>query len=1037
MNRFLKILLFSCLMLSVALAPQWLEAGEISRKTDFYLNVSQETRGNEHGSESGLPGPAWSYWLAPDYYRFLDKESGNLDYGKLLNCANLRPVQIAGDMTFQTIKRNEKGRLCHDYSISAEGVSLYWSDYTAPSGNSLAYDAKGTNFQASASINWKINHVPPHSELSCSAVVIKFRVPKAGRYSLRGNLSYLSEQPAKDAVFTVGVLRKPGFSLLFTHVFGQETPASESKLFKVLDQEPSVQNQSLALGDEIIFFVGSPNGNSLKLNIIDDDVRIVSEDLPPGHAISKKARVLSLLNFASPDLVGVKAAYETGRIDDAFEKFKAVLAERVSALPPVVNFGFWIHGSAKADELLNGVLTTGHYGLLGTTTYSIGKPGSVDWFKVPEDGYDVILRDLATMQWSNKLAEAYARTGEKRYLDCYLGYWSDFAVNWYPSFQSHMRDAKFRKRLGGDSISWSANSRLYNAWRLDTLVAGLYFVFRRAKADSALAAVSNDKLAAILTHLYFWETPRSMRFLLDGGGVPNQQQHLAGGMFGLSVILSDMKGAALWQKAALDNILVGSGYLPDGTDMEQSFNYNKGLYEKLERFTSFAPALPASQRGDWLPRMREMEKYRDYFMHAIVMPMTGQPICGNNNTWPEYSTPVKLMPGITDAVTSRDFSKLPLSAAIKDRFYGGRKMPEPTFRSVYFPYGGYYALRSDWTPDALYNFMKVSRPGRGHMREENNAVTFCALGRQLLINSGANPYSPKTIIPKYGLSSISQNTIAVDGYGQQLNFEACPPAAYDTPLNYRFLDGKHFSFAEGVYDSAYGEWNFMDQELDGKKVVRDVRHARQVILLRDEKLWIVTDIVRSEQEHCFTQIWNFPPDFAPDQVSATNGVISTNRPDDVNIALYQFIDGPLVYAKYHGSNASGRTLGWVAMPDKATGLDATPAVDIHCSWRGKGQQILITVIVPFKGGNPVHGIRALRRGKAEGVEVTLKDGRNVEYLYGTDNAEAVLKTNNAMFTIIAGGGCETDAGTGARINVIVPTGFRWESDGISERPSYH
>ena len=230
--------------------------------------------------------------------------------------------------------------------------------------------------------------------------------------------------------------------------------------------------------------------------------------------------------------------------------------------------------------------------------------------------------------------------------------------------------------------------------------------------------------------------------------------------------------------------------------------------------------------------------------------------------------------------------------------------------------------------------------------------------------------------------------------------------------------------------------NFLDPRLDGKKVVRDVRHARQVILLRDEKLWIVTDIVRSEQEHRFTQIWNFPPDFRPDQVSAKNGVISTNRPDNANVALYQFMDGPLEYTKYHGCNENGRTLGWVAMPDKATGLDATPAVDLHCSWRGKGVKILITVVVPFKGGNPVDGIKALRRGKAEGVEVTLKDGRSVEYLYGTENAEAALKTSKATFTLIPAGGCESDARTGDRLKVIVPTSFRWKPDGVGERPNY-
>ena len=598
-----------------------------------------------------------------------------------------------------------------------------------------------------------------------------------------------------------------------------------------------------------------------------------------------------------------------------------------------------------------------------------------------------------------------------------------------------MRDPKFRGLLGG-SISWSANSRLYNAWRLESISNGLQLILRRAKTDNAMSAISNDQLATILKYLYFWETSRSMRFLLAEGGVPNQQQGLASGMFFFSIFLSDLKGAQSWRKAALSNVINEAGYLPDGTDMEQSFNYNKALPKTLEDYINLAPALSIDERGDWVPKMEEQAKYRHYFMHSIVMPMGGQPICGGNNTWGEYDKSLKFMPGITDGGKSNDFSKYPMSAVINDRFYGEKKLPEPTFRSVCFPYGGYYALRNDWNSDALYNFMKVSRPGRGHMREGNNAVVFSAFGRQLLINSGSNGYNPKTAIKDYGYSSISQNTIAVDGFGQKLNLEATPPAAYDTPLNYRFLDGKHFSFAEGVYDRFYSGWSFLDTKLTDQQVIRDVKHKRQVLLLRDEKIWIVTDILTSEQEHRFTQIWNFPPDFKQDEVSAKDGLICTSRQDNVNIALYQFMDGKLDYDKYYGFNKDGRTLGWVALPNKETGLDVTPAVDLHSSWRSKGYKIIITVIVPFKSGNPLKTIKPLRQGKAEGVELTLNDGRIVEYLYGGEKAEAILKTPEATLTLLSGGGYEEDVKSKERLAIIVPAGLRWVADGNSEKPDY-
>jgi hypothetical protein len=770
-------------------------------------------------------------------------------------------------------------------------------------------------------------------------------------------------------------------------------------------------------------------------SMIDDNLRIVSDVLPPAVDVSDTVRVLSLLDFKRPELAGVKSALDADKVDEAFNLYKAILADRAKTLPPVNSFTFWLYSSARPEELLEGVLTTAHYGMGGTTTYTIGKPGAVDWFKIPGDGYDVVVRDISTMQWNSKLAEAYSKTGEKRFLDAYLGYWCDFADNFPAGFQNKMRDPKFRGLVNG-TVNWSVTSRLYYAWRLETLGSGLCALLQRAKANNTLDDMDNVQLTKVLKHLYFWEAPTAMRFLVAGGGVPNQQLHLAGGMFLFSIFLNDMKDAEAWRRASMNTVMTGSGYLPDGTDMEQSFNYNKGLPGSMYHYISLAQALPTGQQGDWLPDMEQRLRYRLYFMNSIVMPMGGQPICGGNNTWDEYENSRKLMPGITDKDMVGKKGEYSLSDTIKDRFYGEGKMPEPGFRSIYFPYGGYYALRTDWSHDALYSFMKVSRPGRGHMREGNNAVVFSAFGRQLLINSGSNNYNPQTHIKEYGCSSISQNSIAVDGYGQNLNLDANPPLAYDTLLNYRFLDGKHFSFAEGLYDRPYGGWNFMDARLTAKNVIRDVRHKRQVLLLRDEKVWIVTDVVQSEQEHRFTQTWNFPPDFKENEVTANEGVIRAGRRGDVNIALYQFMDGQLDYNKYYGFKMEGRTLGWVAKEDKATGLDATPAADIHGSWRGKGEKVIITVVVPFKADNPVKSIRALKQGKAEGIILTLSDRRVVEYVYVAEKAEASLKTSEATLILLPGGGYEEDAMSKERLPIIVPTGFRWELDGNSEKPNY-
>jgi hypothetical protein len=279
---------------------------------------------------------------------------------------------------------------------------------------------------------------------------------------------------------------------------------------------------------------------------------------------------------------------------------------------------------------------------------------------------------------------------------------------------------------------------------------------------------------------------------------------------------------------------------------------------------------------------------------------------------------------------------------------------------------------------------------------------------------------------------LSYNTIAVDGYGQG-KYKGTVPTVYATPLKNRFLDGQAFSFAEGVYDRSYGGYNCIDPTKE-KSVITDVSHRRQLLLLREEKIIIVTDVVESEAEHRFTQTWNFPPDFRQDEISAADGVISANGPDDVNLVMYQFMDGSLEYEKFYGLKEDGRILGWVAQADGASGLPMTPAVDLHGSWRSKGQKVLITVIVPFKISNPVQSIESLSQGKAKGVTIALAGGKMVEYL-SAGGEEAWLKTDAAELTLLPGGGFEQDA-MGARQSILVPETFTWEMTPKGEKPVY-
>ena len=49
-------------------------------------------------------------------------------------------------------------------------------------------------------------------------------------------------------------------------------------------------------------------------------------------------------------------------------------------------------------------------------------------------------------------------------------------------------------------------------------------------------------------------------------------------------------------------------------------------------------------------------------------------------------------------------------------------------------------------------------------------------------------------------------------------------------------------------------------------MLRVVEHDRGVLFLRRYGMWVVTDVMRSEDEHGYSQSWNLHPDFGEGEV---------------------------------------------------------------------------------------------------------------------------------------------------------------------------
>jgi hypothetical protein len=773
------------------------------------------------------------------------------------------------------------------------------------------------------------------------------------------------------------------------------------------------------------------------------------------------ARALcELLDLARPELSTVKDCA-------AREDYTGVLAayrDRIVQLAGTLDLGeppgFWLWAPTNAEELLNrGLVATSQYGEFDQVSrYVLGAPGAADWNKVPEDGYDVVLRDLATMQWTGPLMEAYQRDADPAYLKAYLGYWDDYARNWLPAHRQ-LLDAQARIQWDSQphvqaSISWASGSKLYFAWRLDGLFSWLPSGIAGAPARSQ-EALDPEQLATVLLHVARFEIPGAIRGLTEVG-TPNQFVLCALGLLKTSLLLQDMRQGPDWTRTAIQRMewyVDSGGYLTDGSDMEQSFNYNPGLIHALDSMLQLARANPplAGQEFPWRSRFQETRDYRERFLDAVLMPDGRRPSVGCDNTW-SYSR---------DAAVEQYSGEQGTLPALRERIHnhllGDGSMPAPAFTSVYFPHGGWVAQRDGWTPSSLYAFMKTSRPAPGHMREGGNGLALAAHGRYLLVNSADDGYSDRGVYNRYFNSTVSQSSVSVDGFSQVLNATAEEPS-YDRPIPARWHTSPHFDMAEGTYASPYGGWSFRTGETE-EPLITDVRHRRQLLFLRQARVWIVTDRLSSTAAHDYTQSWCFGPEFGADEVvlDPREGSAITRSSVGANVELRFFSPSTLTLGKRSGEMIGATAMGWRALDWDEEEQRYAPAVDLLTEWSGAGEQLVVALIVPSAGQpDRIRECRDLSNQGTAGFSVLLADGTRVTYLAspgGALEAQGIREQGEALLLWAAPTG-ETrgmvlgaDGASGRELEVTsgtvrqtaeirVPEGFRWEGTGGDIGPRY-
>jgi formylglycine-generating enzyme required for sulfatase activity len=581
--------------------------------------------------------------------------------------------------------------------------------------------------------------------------------------------------------------------------------------------------------------------------------------------------------------------------------------------------------------------------------------------------------------------------------------------------------------------------------------------------------------------------------------VGNQQIGMAKMLIIFARVLPHARDAAAWDNLGVERLKHGSlvkFIMPDGGDLEQSFNYNTYLPQVAEEIDELFEGLP---KPDWVAGLRDSTEKRQRMFGALRHASGTWPSVGNNS----YGRDLRDKPR---NATDKDFDSL--LASIEDRllFEGSGKLSVPAFTSIAFPYSGYYMMRNGWDNQSSSLFFKSSRPGAGHNHPDNNSIELVSYGRHLLVDRESPPYDTTHLndaqkedflfIHEYKReeSARTANGVVIDGFEQRPGFN--PEGYKDTIPGQYWYTSPHYDYVQGAWTREFAQpkpinldelrlllekHNVQPAEVakrmelaaslnaERKAPPFKARHVRQIIYVKEANAWIVTDWINrldGKEAQTITQHWNLPspalrssgafkgrykgvnplaPGFSRDQirVDAGKGMVYTENPNNVNLALFNAPVKGAKYQIYYGDKYPYR--GWAnASPSMVSVL--VPAVDIEASFPAGGP--LVTVLVPIPQGETlsqrVTDVSQQTSGNRTTVEISFGSGVSLSYQVETSGVALLAVTGSGQTTTgIAinedGGGNTYEMKDGKQQNTAtftVPTGFIWKKTAEGDVPVY-
>ena len=610
-------------------------------------------------------------------------------------------------------------------------------------------------------------------------------------------------------------------------------------------------------------------------------------------------------------------------------------------------------------------------------------PRSIAWHRKPSD----FARHFRQPSCFNALLNAYCETGEKAYLDKWSEYIDDWCMN---------------QKADADASPY--NILLYLPQEIERWD---YFVGNIAYVASKRESFASDLPSSTIVRLLLRRLPEAV-------GASIRQLSYFDANWRWLIARRLITNGLLFREFRLSEIAIREGrrgeeisdvvcILPDGTDYELTPNYWGAYLEWCtpDLYRLAKTGLLSWMTPEWIDDLQHSAWLRERAILGVLMPNGRWPLIGPQDLRSQYNeydraAVNEVIPDFMDQednahILNRVFGDT--IVARRGRLLGDGKDAPISYTAEWLPYGGFYFLRGGWDSDDHFAFMKSSGQVVGHggplgLWQNNNAASLYAHGEELLFVHHETP-------------------LTVDGNQQNIRFGMpfsghigylLPTPAQPIPANNRWHSSELLDFAEGLYEGPYGKpVEDLRSLLLGEcppSQINDVSHLRQIIYLKKQGFWIVTDRLNSEYEHDYDQLWllHIPEEssygpihgFTEDQIRLDQDrkSLCTEHPQGPNVSLYQFGTAPLdMRLRVAPPNAigveswttSGRDPQYI---ERENYLFSFTISRINTSFRGSGNQAIVSLVYPER----ITEVSEIREPNGViGFNLSSKDGSSVIY----------------------------------------------------------